>query len=145
MLRSPGGRGSPPGVSYAPPPPPPASGASSTWKGLLREQGGPRPGQPHRRGAPAGLPLMAGGLPGGGWGGLAHCSAVSGTSGTSGRDPDSPGEGLAVRALVLLVRMRIPEPQPAVRLSGSADSTLRKPPAATTTPILGAVKLANAA
>lgn len=49
-----------------------------------------------------------------GVGGAAWLTAVSRTSGTVGRNPDSPGEGSAVQALVLFVRMRIPEPQPAV-------------------------------
>ena len=142
MLRSPGGRGSPPGVSYGP-----ATSSSSLW-GLQHMEGAvqgskaaPLPGRAHRCGARAGLLLTAEGLPEGGRGSLAHCSAVGGLSGRT----DSPGEGVALGALVLPVRMQIPGPRPAVRLGSSGDSTLGKPPCSHPSPVSGAVKMANAA
>ena len=90
MLRSPGGRGSPPRVSYGP-----ATSSSSLW-GLQHMEGAvqgskvaPLPGRAHHCGARASLLLTAEGLPEGGRGSLAHCCAVSGPL---GRTQTLPGK-----------------------------------------------------
>lgn len=123
---APGAEEALPEASYCPPPPPPASGASSTRKGLSREQGAPVQAKPtaavperptaHGRRASRGRA---------GWPGSLQCGQQGRWAGP--RLSWGRFGGAAVGAPVVLVRMRIPGPRPAVRLSSSGDSTLNKP------------------
>ena len=115
---APGAEEAPLEASYGLPPPPPASEASSTRKGLSREQGAPIQAKPTAAVPEPAYRSRLEGFPG--VGGVAWLTAVrpaerwAGPSLSWGRFG-----GAAVGAPVVLVRMRIPGPRPAVRLSSS--------------------------